>query len=133
MLAIINDILDLAKIEAGRMRVHIARFDLPALLQDTLALFQQRAQERHLTLGLTAGAVPRMVAGDVTKLRQVLINLLGNAIKFTPEGGRITLSAEARADDRIRFCVEDTGVGIAAEELVELFDPFTQAEADRRQ
>ena len=133
LLTLIGDILDMAKIEAGRLLIRNAPFDLPALLGETESFFRQRAQEHGLTLTLSTGALPRMVEGDAIKLRQVLINLVGNAVKFTPAGGQVLLKAEALDAERLRFSVEDTGVGIAAEEQERIFEPFVQSEAGQRQ
>ncbi len=133
LLTLINDILDMAKIEARQMRSDAAPFDLRTLLRDTEAFFQPRAHERELNLTLTLDALPRWVEGDAVKLRQVLLNLLSNAIKFTPKGGQVSLSVEVLDGDRLSFVVADTGVGIAAEELQAIFDPFVQAAAGRRQ
>ncbi|MBL8248368.1 MAG: response regulator [Candidatus Competibacter sp.] len=129
LLALINDILDMAKIEAGRIQVEIVPFDLGELTRDVVDLMQVRAVERSLELRLDqSSAFPRFIRGDQTKLRQVLVNLLGNAIKFTREGG-VTLRLGAASDPRgVRLLieVEDSGPGIAAEEQTRIFDPFVQ-------
>ncbi len=130
LLTLINGILDMAKIEAGRMTLQTAPFDLARLLTETAALFQPRAHDRGLTLTIEAAELPRRVDGDEMKLRQVLINLIGNAVKFTP-AGTVTLRVEKAGDDAIRFNVIDTGMGIAPEELALLFTPFTQTETGR--
>jgi len=128
LLTLINDVLDMAKIEAGRMTLQAVAFDLPALVTETEAFFQQRARARELTLAVEVTGGPRIVLGDAMRLRQVLINLIGNAIKFTPAGG-VTLRVEAVADDLIRFSVYDTGVGIEFAEQARIFEPFTQTGA----
>nr|WP_276569021.1 PAS domain S-box protein [Thiocapsa imhoffii] len=133
LLTLINNILEMAKVEAGRMLCQTAPFDLPALLCETESFFRQRASERRLTLERVTDELPRLVVGDATKLRQVLINLISNAIKFTPACGRVTLMARAIGADEIRFSVADTGVGITTEELGQLFNPFVQTAAGRRQ
>ena len=130
LLTLVNNVLDMAKIEAGRMTLQTAPFDLARLLMETEALFRQNARDRGLTLTIEAAALPRRVEGDALKLRQVLINLIGNAVKFTPAGS-VTLRVEAVGDDATRFSVLDTGLGIAPEELARLFEPFTQTETGR--
>jgi two-component system, sensor histidine kinase and response regulator len=127
LLTLINDVLDMAKIEAGRMTLQAVAFDLPALLTETDVFFQQRARERGLALTVEVPAGPRMVLGDALRLRQVLINLIGNAIKFTPAGG-VTLRVEADAGDLIRFSVKDTGPGIGPAEAMRIFEPFAQTD-----
>jgi len=125
LLTLINDILDMAKIEAGRMTLQVAPFDLPRLVTDLEALFAQRARDQGLTLSIAASALPRTVLGDELKLRQVLINLVGNAVKFTASGA-VTLRVAPLAGDAVRFCVIDSGEGIAPEEMPRLFEPFSQ-------
>jgi len=130
LLSLINDILDMAKIEAGRMNVQVVPFDLIQLLSETEGLFQQRARDRGLNLIFALSSIPRGVIGDAQKLRQVLINLVGNAIKFTRAGG-IILKVESAGAEQFRFSVSDTGVGIAAEEMMRLFEPFSQTASGR--
>jgi PAS domain S-box-containing protein len=130
LLNLINDVLDLAKIDAGRLTLQEQDFDLHSLLVDLLELFRARAEARGLTLTLTQGPdVPQFVHGDASKLRQVLLNLLGNAVKFTTDGS-VALSVE-RSADRLRFVVQDTGAGIPPEELVAIFEPFVQVGSGR--
>ncbi|WP_295434925.1 PAS domain S-box protein [uncultured Thiodictyon sp.] len=130
LLILINDILDMAKIEAGRMTVQAAPFDLTTLVAEAESFFRQRAHERGLALTVASSVLPRMVVGDAMKLRQVLINLVGNAVKFTTEGA-VTLRVEPVADDLIRFSVIDTGMGIAPAEMARLFEPFGQTASGR--
>ena len=125
LLTLINDILDMAKIEAGRMVCQAVAFDLGGLITETEAFFRQRAHDSGLTLSVETPAPLGMVMGDATRLRQVLINLVSNAIKFTP-AGRVTLRVEAQMGDRLRFSVSDTGIGIAAPDLGQLFEAFSQ-------
>jgi signal transduction histidine kinase/CheY-like chemotaxis protein len=127
LLRLINEILDLAKIDAGRMELATADFDLSALLRELAAMFQHPCEEKRLGLVVEFpdAARPRLMSGDEGKLRQVLINLLGNAVKFT-ERGRITLRAEPRGDERWRFEVADTGIGIARDAQPLIFQPFQQ-------
>jgi PAS domain S-box-containing protein len=131
LLAIINDVLDMSRIEAGRAELNLATFDLAGLLDDIAAMFRQRAEAKALNFEMLVDgeSVPYVVA-DEGKIRQVLINLLGNAIKFT-RSGRIGLHAtvEQRGDDRLWLVarVEDTGSGISDEDHKILFEPFTRA------
>jgi len=125
LLSLINEILDLAKIEAGRMELDEHAFSLPRLLPSLVAIFQQRTREKGLRLSSELDeTLSDSVYGDERKLRQVLINLLGNAVKFT-EAGEIVLRVTASAQ-ALRFEVRDTGPGIAPERLNDLFQPFTQ-------
>jgi len=127
LLHLIDEVLDLSKIDAGRMEIVLRDFDLAALFNELLAMFQQPCEEKKLGLRAEAEALarPLIVSGDEGKLRQVLINLLGNAVKFT-ESGRITLRAARGTPDEWCFEVEDTGIGIAAELLEQIFEPFQQ-------
>jgi PAS domain S-box-containing protein len=125
LLALINDVLDLSKIEAGRMTLQENGFDLHHLLRGLEEMFRLRAADKGLALLFDwAPDVPRYVRADEGKLRQVLMNLLGNAVKFTQEGG-VTLRVGAK-EGQLAFEVEDTGPGIAPEELEAVFDPFVQ-------
>ncbi|MGH8262433.1 MAG: ATP-binding protein, partial [Steroidobacteraceae bacterium] len=129
LLAVINDVLDYSKIEAGRMSVEQVDFDLRATCDDVEALLQPAAIERALTLTLEYGAgVPRMSRGDPARLRQVLLNLAGNAVKFTEHGSvHITLSLPGPAS--VKFTVSDTGIGIQSAQLDKLFQRFSQADS----
>lgn len=127
--ALINQVLELSKIEAGGMSLQRGTCDVHALLETLHAMFALAARDKGLALSFSAGPeVPRYVEVDVGKVRQVLVNLLSNAIKFTPRGG-VTLLAELPGEDRLEFTVTDTGVGIAADELSSLGEAFVQAKA----
>jgi PAS domain S-box-containing protein len=132
LLGIINDILDFSKIEAGRVDLEEADFDLQTTLDETLSLFAHRALQKQLELsGLVEGSVPGLVCGDPGRFRQVLMNLIGNAIKFTPSGEiavRMSVLKETNADITIRCEVADTGIGIPESTRSRLFQPFTQAD-----
>ena len=134
LLTLINEILDLAKIEAGRTVLNEADFDLQAMLDELEDMFAFKAQDQGLTLRFEQDNVPHFVRSDPLKLRQVLINLLGNALKFTRQGGVTVRIAHlaASAGARLGFTVTDTGPGIAAEELQDIFTPFMQANAGRQ-
>jgi signal transduction histidine kinase/CheY-like chemotaxis protein len=125
---LINDLLDLSKIEAGRLELHNAPLRLRALLEERIALLAPRAREKGLVLQLSVDSdVPAVVSGDPTRLAQTLTNLLGNAIKFTPAGS-VTLAVTREADPMLCFAVTDTGIGIAPSKLETIFEPFTQAD-----
>ncbi|MEM8963071.1 MAG: response regulator, partial [Acidobacteriota bacterium] len=131
LLEIIEDILDLSKIEAGRLELHQARFDLDELLIELGEIVRFRAEHLDVRFAI-ADDVPRKVEGDPVRLKQVLLNLLNNAVKFTDEGEVVVAvdTVEVRRERaKLRFGVRDTGVGIAAEHISSLFDPFTQADA----
>ncbi len=131
LLHLINEILDLSKIDAGRMEVELTDFDLTALLRELIAMFQHRCEEKQLGLRLEAPGSPVLVHGDEGKLRQVLINLLGNGVKFT-ERGRVVLRVIEGDDETWRFEVEDTGIGIPPSLLERIFEPFQQGREARR-
>ena len=126
LLALINDVLDLAKTEAGKMRLHPEPLGVPTLCEQSLGLFRQQAEKKNVELRLHVPANLSEVRQDAGKLRQILANLLSNAVKFTPEGGRVTLSAAVDAD-ALTLTVADTGVGIAPEEQDLIFEKFRQA------
>ena len=125
LLALINDILDLSKIEAGRMELEVTDFDLPTAIENTLILVRERAERRGIALRRDIDPSLGAFRADERKLKQVLLNLLSNALKFTPEGGRIDVVALAQADG-VRISVADTGVGIAPEDQSAVFEEFRQ-------
>jgi signal transduction histidine kinase len=125
LLSLINDILDLSKIEAGRMELEPSDFDLPTAIENTLTLVRERAQRRTITLRRTVDDRLGTIHGDERKVKQVLLNLLSNALKFTPEGGEINVRAEMR-DGTAEISVTDTGVGIAPEDQEAVFEEFRQ-------
>ena len=138
LLRLIDDLLDTSKIEAGMLELEMLDFDLHALLDETRQLWTQEAQRKQLTLELEiAGGTPRFVVGDAARLKQVLTNLLSNALKFT-EQGCVRLSAapgapagvieKGQTEEPVVFSVQDTGIGIAAEARATLFTPFIQAD-----
>jgi signal transduction histidine kinase len=125
LLSLINDILDLSKIEAGRMELEAADFDLPGAIDNALILVRERATRRGITLGRHLDEGLGTIHGDERKVKQVLLNLLSNALKFTPEGGRIDVRA-ALHEGRAEVSVADTGVGIAPEDQAAVFEEFRQ-------
>jgi signal transduction histidine kinase len=132
LLDIVNNVLDLSKIEAGRMGVGAEPFELVALMDQVIAMFLPQAREKSLTLRLdVAPDLPHAVTGDATRVQQVLVNLVGNAVKFTAEGS-VTLGASWLQPEgetpRLRLTVRDTGIGIPAAQLEAIFHPFSQAD-----
>jgi two-component system sensor histidine kinase/response regulator len=131
LLTLLNDILDLSKIEAESLHLEAVPFDLPRLVDSTISLLAVRARERGIELMADFGiGVPEQVRGDPTRLRQVLTNLVSNAVKFTHEG-EIVVSVRHQGPGRgqgIRFAVRDTGIGISEEQRARIFQPFTQAD-----
>ena len=136
LLNIINDILDFSKIEAGKMELERREFDLRGCIEESLDLLATRANEKKLDLAyVAADAIPAQVEGDAQRLRQVLVNLVGNALKFT-EKGSVVVSVEklAPADEedpaalRLHFAVRDTGIGVPPDRLARLFRAFSQAD-----
>ncbi len=125
LLSLINDILDLSKIEAGRMELELSEFDLPQAIQNALTLVRERALRRGIGLDHAIDDRVAAIRADERKVKQVLLNLLSNAIKFTPEGGRIEVRA-APADGLVEVSVTDTGIGIAPEDLETVFEEFRQ-------
>jgi two-component system sensor histidine kinase/response regulator len=131
LLSIINDILDLSKIESGRMRLEETDFSLDEVLGQTRALIAEAARSKGLAIEVDADSLPAWLRGDPTRLRQGLLNYAGNAVKFTEHGRivlRVRLEEEAGTILRLRFEVEDTGIGIAPDKLGRLFSAFEQAD-----
>lgn len=129
LLVLLNDLLDLSKVEAGKMEVSAAPFSLPDLLVEIASLVQVKARDKNLTLVLEAETpIPRIVTHDSTRVRQILLNLVGNAIKFT-EQGSVKMGARFSAETRsLSLDVVDTGPGLSVEEQTRLFAPFAQAQ-----
>ena len=129
LLSLINDILDLSKIEAGRMELVSAPFHLPSALENAVTLVRARAARHGIALELDVDPGLGELVGDERKVKQVLLNLLSNAVKFTPEGGRISLKA-SRRDGAVEISVTDTGIGIAPEDQAAIFEEFRQVGSD---
>ncbi len=129
LLSLINDILDLAKIEAGRMELEVTDFHLPQAIDNAITLIRERAARRAITLEVDVDPHLGEIKGDERKVKQVLLNLLSNAIKFTPEGGRVSVQA-GLADGFAEISVIDTGVGIAPEDHEAVFEEFRQVGSD---
>ena len=129
LLSLINDILDLSKIEAGRMELAPAPFHLPTALENAVTLVRERAARHGIALHLDLDPRLDQLVGDERKVKQVVLNLLSNAVKFTPEGGRISLTA-VRRDSSVEIAVTDTGIGIAPEDQAAIFEEFRQVGSD---
>jgi PAS domain S-box-containing protein len=129
LLEIVNDILDLSKIEAGKLEVDAERLRPDQLISDVLSLMEVRATEKRLSLNAEFdGPLPETIESDPTRLRQILINLIGNAIKFT-ETGHVTLSAMLLHDcELLKITISDTGIGMSREQMSRLFEPFSQGD-----
>src|SRR5207248_576809 len=125
LLSLINDILDLSKVEAGRMELEVGSFSLCEALEDGVTMLKERAGRHGITLKLDVAPDLDVIEADERKVKQVLFNLLSNAVKFTPDGGRVALSAR-RVDQEVDIAVCDTGIGIAPEDRAHVFDEFRQ-------
>jgi signal transduction histidine kinase len=123
--ALINDILDLSKVEAGRLELEPGRFHLPTALDNALTLVREQATRHGITLSQTVDTGVGDIIADERKVKQILLNLLSNAVKFTPEGGRVGVTVTA-AEDAITIAVSDTGIGIAPEDQAAIFEEFRQ-------
>ncbi len=125
LLSLINDILDLSKVEAGRLELELGPFHLPTALDNALTLVRERATRHGITLTQHVDPAVGDIVADERKVKQILLNLLSNAVKFTPEGGRVGVTATA-ADGAITIAVSDTGIGIAPEDQAAIFEEFRQ-------
>src|SRR5580704_10552975 len=136
LLALINDILEMSKIEAGRTTLNPCTFDLPALLKDLEMMFRVRTDEKKLSFSVeTIGDVPQFIVTDINKLRQVFINVLGNAVKFTEQGGvglRVRADRQGETGPRLRVEVEDTGPGMSRDDQDKLFRHFEQTKTGQQ-
>jgi signal transduction histidine kinase len=129
LLALINDILDLSKIEAGKVELELSEFDLPNTIDGTLTLVRERAARHGLEMGLSLDNRLGTIVADERKVRQILLNLLSNAVKFTGDGGRIDVRAALR-DGVAEISVRDTGIGIAPGDHEAIFEEFRQVGGD---
>jgi signal transduction histidine kinase len=129
LLSLINDILDLSKVEAGRMDLDLTSFDLPMAIENALILIRERATRHGIKVEHKIDERLGEVVGDERKFKQILLNLLSNAVKFTPEGGSIGVSA-ALAKEAVEVAVSDTGIGIAPENQEAIFEEFRQVGID---
>ncbi len=132
LLSLINDILDLAKVEAGRMELEPSTFALGDLLENSMAMVRERAIRQSVSLDTAIDPSVGLLEADERKVKQIIFNLLSNAVKFTPAGGRVTLAATAD-DGQVEISVRDTGVGISAEDQVRIFEEFYQVGTGKTQ
>jgi GAF domain-containing protein len=132
LLSLINEILDLSKVEAGRMELELGKFDLPLAIDNARTFVRERATKHGITLDVDVDERLGEFVGDERKIKQILLNLLSNAVKFTPEGGRIGIHAR-QADGAVEISVTDTGVGIAPEDQARIFEEFRQVGGDYAQ
>ncbi|MGH7164854.1 MAG: response regulator, partial [Nitrospiraceae bacterium] len=131
LLTLINDILDLSKVEAGRMELELSTFDLPMVLERTLSLVREQASRHAVQLSHEIDRRLGDFTADERKVKQIVLNLLSNAVKFTPNGGKVGVKAEVR-DGPVEFSVSDTGIGIVPEDRQKIFDEFYQAARDAK-
>ncbi len=129
LLSLINDILDLSKIEAGRMEIELSDFHLPAALENAITLVRERAMRHGIALGLDVAADVGIIRADERKVKQVMLNLLSNAVKFTPEGGSVRVGARITGQV-VEVSVADTGAGIAPQDQALVFEEFRQVGHD---
>jgi signal transduction histidine kinase len=129
LLSLINEILDLSKVEAGRMELELATFDIPIAIDNARTFVRERATTHGITIDVTVDERLGDFVGDERKIKQILLNLLSNAVKFTPEGGRIGINAR-QADGAVEISVTDTGIGIAPEDQPKIFEEFRQVGTD---
>jgi signal transduction histidine kinase/putative methionine-R-sulfoxide reductase with GAF domain len=129
LLSLINEILDLSKVEAGRMELELATFDLPLAIDNARTFVRERATKHGITLDVKVDERLGDFVGDERKIKQILLNLLSNAVKFTPEGGRIGINAR-QSNGEVEISVSDTGVGIAPEDQPKIFEEFRQVGTD---
>jgi len=132
LLSLINEILDLSKVEAGRMELELATFDLPLAIDNARTFVRERATKHGINLDVTVDERLGDFVGDERKIKQILLNLLSNAVKFTPEGGRIGIKAR-QADGSVEISVSDTGIGISPDDQAKIFEEFRQVGGDYAQ
>jgi signal transduction histidine kinase len=132
LLSLIDDVLDLSKVEAGQIELQVEPFSLPAALERGVVMVREGATKRGVRISLSSDPGIDTVIGDDRRVRQVVFNLLSNAVKFTPAGGRVDV-AMARHDGEVRVSVSDSGPGIAPEDQARIFEEFQQAAAGKEQ
>jgi two-component system cell cycle sensor histidine kinase PleC len=125
LLDLINDVLDMSKIEAGKQELHRERLNIMDVVRDALAMMQEQAAAGQVALEIDANTAPVFIQADRRAMKQIFLNLLSNAVKFTPEGGRVCVTTQTEGD-RVILSVRDTGIGIPAEQIYRLGNPFVQ-------
>jgi two-component system cell cycle sensor histidine kinase PleC len=125
LLDLINDVLDMSKIEAGKQELHREKLNIVDVVRDALAMMREQAAAGQVALEMAADSAPIFIQADRRAMKQIFLNLLSNAVKFTPEGGRVTVNTESNGDQVI-LSVRDTGIGIPAEHIYRLGNPFVQ-------
>ena len=128
LLSLINDILDLSKVEAGKMNLEASEIPLESLLRDSLNMVKEKALKHGIALTPRFEAIPDPIRADERKLKQILYNLLSNAVKFTPDGGRVELAARGMEGQGVEITVTDTGIGLPEDDLKRIFQPFEQGD-----
>ncbi len=128
MRALVNDILDIAKMETGNLTIEAAPFDVCATVTDAARMWEEQARAKGLSFTVDVAGCPAMIMGDAARVRQIVFNLLSNALKFT-KAGHVALNIDVGDDDRLRVAVTDSGIGIPADKLEEIFESFRQADA----
>lgn len=131
LLVLVNDILDIARIEAGRMELHITETDLNEVVEGARVTLRPQMVQKHLTFSSTVDPRAALIHADQVRVRQILYNLLSNAVKFTPDGGQVTVEV-ARLNGEVKLTVTDTGPGISADDQRKLFRPFVQLQATQQ-
>lgn len=126
LLALINDILDLSKIEAGRMELELSTFEVPAAISNAMILIRERATQHGIDLVCHLAPEVGEQRADERKFKQILLNFLSNAVKFTPDGGKLEVRATVEEDNLLSVSVSDTGIGIAPEDQAAVFEEFRQ-------
>ena len=133
LLSLINDILDLSKIESGKLELELTEFPLNEVLKNSTLMFKEKSIKHNIDLSVQLDDIPEHLTGDERKIKQIIYNLLANAIKFTPDGGKVMLKARACPMDGqfrkgVKISISDTGIGMNSEDLVRIFRPFEQLE-----
>ena len=141
LLSLINDILDLSKIEAGKLEFSPSQFDIENLLNNSLIMIKEKALRHSLEVSLNTNDIPRNITADERKLKQIIYNLLSNAVKFTPDNGKVAVVAQTcpmnggadgtdihKPESALKISVADTGIGLKPEDLTRIFSPFEQVD-----
>ncbi|MFO0996237.1 MAG: GAF domain-containing sensor histidine kinase [Alphaproteobacteria bacterium] len=129
LLNIINDVLDIARIESGKMTLYEGPVELPALVEESLAFVRERAAKKSVTLEAQVADDAASIRADDSRIRQIMLNLLSNAVKFTETGGRVWVTVGRGPDDRVAISVGDTGIGMSPEEIPRALEPFRQVDS----